>query len=70
MKPTQPELALENPDYREEVVFVDEVTQATERLRLDGFQVVGWTWVVGKGQYVLNATRVNRPGQDLDNAMP
>lgn len=64
--PTQPELALENPDFRVETCFVDEVTQATERLRLDGFQVTAWAWLTGKGQYRLHASRITRPGPNLD----
>lgn len=64
--PVQTELDLPNPDYREEVVWVDEVTTATERLRLDGFQVTAWAWLIGKGQYRLHASRITRPCPDLD----
>lgn len=66
MKPTaQPELALPNPDYRDEVVFVDEVTQATAKLRADGFQVTSWDWLIGRGQYRLHASRIIQPGLDI-----
>ena len=66
--PVQTEFALPNADFRDEVVFVDELQAATDKLRADGFQVVGWTWVIGKGQYRLHASRINLPGPDLDKA--
>jgi hypothetical protein len=57
MKTQQQEL-IPNPDFMILTVFVDEVTQATERLRLDGFQVTSWDWLMGHGKYVLHASRI------------
>ena len=64
--PVQTEFALPNADFRDEVVFVDELQAATDKLRDDGFQVASWEWLIGKGQYRLHASRINRPGPDLD----
>ena len=66
MKPTQPELALESPDSRTETVWVDEFAAAAAKLRANGFRVDSWTWVHGKGQYIVHATRINRPGPELE----
>ena len=64
--PVQTELDLPNPDFRVEIVFVDELQAATDKLRADGFQVASLEWLIGKGQYRLHATRILRPGPDMD----
>ena len=65
MKPTQTELpAL--ADYRDEVCFVDQFADAESRLRLDGFTITALEPQIGRGTYRLHATRVTRPGPDLD----
>lgn len=66
MKPAQLELP-ELADYRVETVFVDQFADAEARLRLDGFTITAMDALVGKGVYILHASRINRQGPDLNN---
>ena len=66
-RPTQPELP-ELAYYRVETVFVDQFADAEARLKLDGFVITAFDALVGKGVYILHASRINRPGPDLDKA--
>jgi hypothetical protein len=64
MKPTQPELPLENPDRREVTVYGNELPDAIAKLKADGFTCTIMECISNAG-YRLHAWRTVVPGPDI-----